>query len=126
MADSFEETVARMIVSDEMGRAEMVAEAMGPPALSTRVSDEKELELWNLAVPGVDPAALVQQGLSPADATLKKYPYRKDLILRGHPTINDQVKYAEMMARRSRQRQEGAVNVYAASGVSENTSAYNP
>ena len=103
---SFEEELAREIIAQARPRAEQEATIRGDPPMTRRVSDEKELELWNTTAPGVDAVQLVVQGLSPEDATCRMYPYRKDLILRGHPTLREQVEYAKRMKRLTDEQQQ--------------------
>lgn len=96
-ANGFSDLVAQEYNRQREAYGRAVAQELGPIARSEVYSDDDELKRWMLADPSVDVLALVQTGMSPADATWKKYPLRRELIVSGKPDIRDQVKYAEKM-----------------------------
>jgi hypothetical protein len=92
------ETIAREIHRQLWDRALTAVREMGPPAGARKLSEEQQVRFWWLADPKVDVERLVlEQGYSAEEATLAKYPYRKDLLLSGKPKLVQRVEFATRM-----------------------------
>ena len=134
----FELRTAHAIVNHEDEIARRIAAERGPAPGSRKVSAKREQLLWYQVDPNVDAVAMVQQAIQqatqqaamavqqgmPADqaaserekmiwqsveqASMAKYPHRKDLLELGHVTLAEQVKYAERMNKTSESLPEGA------------------
>lgn len=100
------ELYAREINRQLYDRAIAAAEALGPPPNKTALTSEQEYQFYWLADPSVDVMDLVaNQGLTPEEATLKKYPHRATLLVSGKPKLVDRVAYATRMLNLHEERQ---------------------
>ncbi len=105
------EILARELNRQLYDRAVEAAEAMGAPPGKTKLTSEQEYQYYWLADPSVDVADLVvNQGLSPEEATLKKYPHRASLLVSGKPKLVDRVAYATRMRQLREQRMADAAD----------------
>lgn len=83
------------------------ADLLGPAPGTTPVIGEAEVERWNTIAPeyqGIDAHQIAEErGLTPAGATLTKYPFRAMMLQSGTLQPIEQVRYAKEMERRSQQ-----------------------
>jgi hypothetical protein len=63
----------------------------------SEVREAQELAQWNYAVPDIDIAALLRQGVSLREATLAKYPLRRMLIAQSSTNLAGQARYVQKM-----------------------------
>lgn len=93
------------------------AAGLGAPADHETLSEDDELFLWDYADPKVDAAALEAQGMHPNEISRKVHPHRDRLVEGGgRVTWEQQIDYAERMARRSDERTAEQLNQLKASG----------
>lgn len=113
---SEETRIAAEAYAEIQKQARAMAATLGPAPNTSNVRGEDEIRRWNEMDPqyaGVDANQLVAQGMSPAAATLKKYPFRSAMLLSGTLSPKERVKYAEDLERRShayRQKQSERAN----------------
>lgn len=91
-------------------RANWAIREMGTPPGQSKLTEKDEVRFWWLADRSVDVQDLVvNQGMSPEEATLVKYPFRRKLLLKGKPMLKQRVEYAQRMKRLRDKYIKGAI-----------------
>lgn len=102
---SEEEKIAAEAWPEIQKQARGQAELLGPAPRTTPLIGEAEVERWNAIAPqfeGIDARQIAEEmKLTPAGATLLKYPFRGPMLLSGNLEPNEQIRYAKEMERRS-------------------------
>lgn len=108
-ASTHDERVARQVLSDIDEIARQVGPTQGLPPGQKALTQQEEDDLWDYA----DPAMVAQipqmtaEGVHPLIQATLVFPKRMQLIKRGRPTLTEQAKYADMMAKRAEERMLG-------------------
>jgi hypothetical protein len=76
-----ESILGERIMTTVRRRGQLVADMLGPAPGTEDVDTAKAVDMYYYRKPGVDAVALVQQGMSPEEATGEAYPFRMQMLL---------------------------------------------
>ena len=92
-SDGMRDKILTRYTDRQRGYAQALAKRMGAPLASRKLTEEEQAQRWLHRVPGLDPDAMIAQGMPPVQVLRAVWPHRELLIGKG--TATDRVERAE-------------------------------